>query len=39
VPALVEMYKSPNGDVKVSAGRALNHIDVEAARKAGVPEP
>jgi hypothetical protein len=39
VPALEEMYRSQNNDVRAAAGTALNHIDVEAARKAGVPAP
>jgi hypothetical protein len=39
VPALKEMYRSTNNDVKAAAGRALNHIDVDAAREVGVPAP
>lgn len=40
VPALVQLWGvSQNNAVKAAAGRALNHIDVEAACKAGVPAP
>jgi HEAT repeat protein len=40
VPALVQLWGvSQNSNVKAAAGRALNHIDVDAARKAGVPAP
>jgi HEAT repeat protein len=40
VPKLVELWGvSQNNAVKAAAGAALNHIDVEAARKAGVPAP
>ncbi|MBL8796850.1 MAG: HEAT repeat domain-containing protein, partial [Planctomycetia bacterium] len=39
VPTLVELWKGKNNDIRGAAGAALNHIDREAAREAGVPQP
>jgi hypothetical protein len=38
VPALIQMWQSSNRDLKTVAGRALNRIDPDAARQAGVPQ-
>ena len=36
VPALVDLLKDPDADVRKEAGSALKAIDPEAAAKAGV---